>query len=274
VKTSQVKADTDDGGASDGAEDVNLNGRLDPGELDPNLTSDDTNVLDDDGDGLSNDQEATLETDPDDADSDDDGLLDGREANPNDDTDGDGALNVLDVDSDGDELFDGLEAGQGCADPDTAGDAASCVADGDDGDSTTSPVAGDTDHGGVLDGAEDTNKNGVVDPGERDPNDRADDMAEVCATDADCVDAGKVCDVDTQVCTDGCRGVGGNGCPVGQICTSTDDSIGACQTPAPPPPPPEEETGCDCVSAPGRDSGLHGWLVLVFAFGLLRRRRR
>ena len=279
AKTSPVKADTDDGGVSDGAEDTDLNGRLDPDDQDPNLGEDDGDVLDDDGDGLSNGQETTLGSDPADADSDDDGLLDGSEANPGDDGDGDGLLNLLDADSDADELFDGLEAGQDCADPDTAADAQTCVADEDGGDSTTSPVASDTDHGGVVDGEEDTNKNGVVDPGERDPNNGADDMVPSCVTDADCGEAqsGKVCDVDMQVCVDGCRGVDGNGCPAGQVCSSTDATIGQCQDSVgagtPPPPPPAEESGCDCRTAPGRSSDFPWWLVLAAGVTLLRRKR-
>jgi len=41
TKTSPVDADTDDGGLTDGAEDSNKNGRVDPGERDPNDATDD-----------------------------------------------------------------------------------------------------------------------------------------------------------------------------------------------------------------------------------------
>ncbi|HEY3353468.1 MAG TPA: isopeptide-forming domain-containing fimbrial protein [Polyangia bacterium] len=52
-----------------------------------------------------------------------------------------------------------------------------------------------------------------------------------CFTDPDCGDgtSGRVCDANTEVCIDGCRGTGGNGCPVGFVCTSTDTSIGTCR---------------------------------------------
>ncbi len=51
-----------------------------------------------------------------------------------------------------------------------------------------------------------------------------------CATDADCgaVDSGRICDAIEQVCVSGCRGMGGNGCEAGLLCTSVDDSVGKC----------------------------------------------
>ncbi len=50
-----------------------------------------------------------------------------------------------------------------------------------------------------------------------------------CLQDSDCgaTNSGKVCDP-TDTCIDGCRGTGGNGCPAGDECTSTDNSIGKC----------------------------------------------
>ena len=69
--------------------------------------SDDATTKDTDNDGLSDDQETAIGSDPNDADSDDDGLIDGQERNPADDGDGDGIKNVLDPDSDDDGLFDG-----------------------------------------------------------------------------------------------------------------------------------------------------------------------
>jgi clumping factor A len=162
-------ADTDAGGARDGAEDSDLDGALEPDERDPTAGhgADDRDVADRDGDGLSDDEEITLGSDPDDTDSDDDGLSDGDEHNPADDTDGDGSSNVLDTDSDDDGLYDGTETGRDCSDPDTTG--ASCVPDGDGGTTTTSAVHPDTDGGGATDGDEDANHDGVVDRGERDP---------------------------------------------------------------------------------------------------------
>ena len=49
-----------------------------------------------------------------------------------------------------------------------------------------------------------------------------------CAVDSDCgaPDSGKVCDA--SMCVDGCRGTGGNGCPIDLVCTSQDDTVGMC----------------------------------------------
>jgi PKD repeat protein len=85
-----------------------------------------TVVVDNDGDGLSNELEALLGTDPEDIDTDDDGIEDGDEYlywtfGHNDywidrdvttewtDSDSDGKINILDPDSDGDGLLDGRE---------------------------------------------------------------------------------------------------------------------------------------------------------------------
>jgi hypothetical protein len=75
-----------------------------------------------DGDGLTDQQEASLRTDPDDADTDDDGLLDGTEVNM---AMGGGCPSPLDADSDGDGLSDGDEVsfvGTDPCNPDTDGD--------------------------------------------------------------------------------------------------------------------------------------------------------
>ncbi|HVJ20194.1 MAG TPA: hypothetical protein VM686_32490, partial [Polyangiaceae bacterium] len=128
-----------------------------------------------DGDGLSDDEEETLGTDPDDADSDDDGVRDGAESLPGDDSDGDGLINALDADSDNDALFDGTELGLGCDGVDTDTDAGSCRADADDGATTTDPLDADSDDGGVSDGSEDSNLDGAMDAGETNPNNPVDD---------------------------------------------------------------------------------------------------
>jgi len=51
-----------------------------------------------------------------------------------------------------------------------------------------------------------------------------------CVTDSDCgaIDSGRVCDTTVQLCIDGCRGMGGNGCPTELECTSPDTTIGEC----------------------------------------------
>jgi MYXO-CTERM domain-containing protein len=229
--TSPLLWDTDSGGASDGSEDANLNGVVDSGETIPTSGNgaDDGSVIDGDGDGLGDDLEEFLGSNPQDADSDEDGLLDGLEPNPSADTDGDGDRNIVDVDSDDDGLFDGTEAGKDCDDAATDATAGFCVEDADSGATTTNPLLADTDGGGVADGVEDTNHNGMIDAGERDPNDPSDDMiGEDCTTDVDCggPTSGVVCDDGT--CALGCRGEGGNGCPAGEVCTSVDETIGEC----------------------------------------------
>jgi len=228
--TDPLDADTDDGGVDDGNEDFNLDGAIDAGETDPTAGhGDDDDLVDSDGDGLGDTLEEELGSDPNDADSDDDGVPDGDEPNWSADTDGDNLINVLDPDSDGDGLLDGTELGLGCTDSDTDVSAGNCVPDGDDGDTTTNPLDADTDGGGVEDGVEDANGNGVVDTGETDPNDASDDVPPTCTDDSDCgaSDSGRVCNADGE-CQDGCRGSGGNGCPTGESCTSTDTTIGEC----------------------------------------------
>ncbi len=167
--TNPTEADTDGGGAGDGSEDVNGNGVVDPGESNPAGNGDDGAVVDSDGDGVSDPLEIELGSDPMDGDSDDDGALDGLEVNPNQDSDGDGLINMLDADSDNDGLFDGTEMGKGCLLADTDAAAGHCVADGDAGATKTSPIDADSDDGGVVDGSEDADHDGVVDAGELDP---------------------------------------------------------------------------------------------------------
>jgi uncharacterized repeat protein (TIGR01451 family)/MYXO-CTERM domain-containing protein len=183
--TSMVDPDSDDGGVRDGAEDVDHDGRVDPGERDPNDPADDATPRPDrDGDGLPDAEEEAIGTDPDDADSDDDGVRDGAEANFADDTDGDGLVNALDPDSDDDGLYDGTEVGVTTPDADTDVDAGHFRPDADPS-TTTSMVDPDSDDGGVPDGAEDVDGDGQVDAGERDPNDPADDAAPLPDRDGD-----------------------------------------------------------------------------------------
>ncbi|EYF06429.1 internalin, putative [Chondromyces apiculatus DSM 436] len=134
------------------------------GEVDDGLSCVDT-----DGDGLGDDLELTIGTDPNDADSDDDGVPDGQEPGLDEDSDGDGLIGALDPDSDNDGLFDGTEMGLDCANPATDAGAMSCVADGDQGATLTDPLDADTDDGGVEDGDEDRDHDGVVDADETDP---------------------------------------------------------------------------------------------------------
>jgi hypothetical protein len=100
VGTDPLDPDTDDGGVTDGAEVDNGTNPVD----DP---ADDLPATDPDGDGLTNEEEEQLGTDPNDADTDNDGLSDGEEvAGPGSCTTG---TNPLDADTDGDRLRDGQE---------------------------------------------------------------------------------------------------------------------------------------------------------------------
>jgi clumping factor A len=231
TKTSSLLHDTDHGGVSDGAEDFDGNGRQDAPETDPTKGhgADDGMVTDSDADGLSDQTEMRLGSDPHDKDSDDDGLLDGLEPNPGDDADGDGKLNIVDPDSDGDGLFDGTERGKTCSDPATDISKKSCVADADQGAMLTGSLSADTDFGGVQDGVEDRNHDGKLEPGELDPNDPKDDViGKPCTMDSDCGASmsGLVCDA--LKCAFGCRGMGGNMCPASLFCSSTTMEIGMC----------------------------------------------
>jgi fimbrial isopeptide formation D2 family protein/uncharacterized repeat protein (TIGR01451 family) len=185
TRTSPISADTDRGGVRDGAEDTNKNGRVDAGELNPSIGSDDAaKPPDSDMDGLTDAEEALIGSNPNDIDSDDDGVIDGQERNWSLDTDGDLVPNVLDPDSDNDGLFDGTESGVTIPSPGTDIAKNVFVADADPG-SKTSPLSVDSDRGGVRDGAEDTNKNGRVDAGERDPRLGSDDVMTPVDSDMD-----------------------------------------------------------------------------------------
>jgi uncharacterized protein (TIGR03382 family) len=149
--TDPLDADTDDGGVDDGQE-VLLNG-TDP--LDP---SDDvpTGPVDTDGDGLTDDEEAVLGTDPNDPDTDDDGLNDGEEVQTH-------GTDPLDPDTDGDGLDDGDELVGADGTPFTGDETDPTDADTDndglnDGDEVTvhgtDPTDPDTDGGGIPDGQE------------------------------------------------------------------------------------------------------------------------
>jgi hypothetical protein len=286
--TSMVDADTDNGGVIDGSEDTNLNGKLDPGELDPTEGhgTDDATVKDSDGDGLSDDLEDILGSDKSDTDSDDDGVPDGEEANPSNDEDDDGLINVLDEDSDEDGLFDGTERGYGCG-PGTDKTKGHCIPDADQGKTTTSMVNPDTDGGGVPDGTEDFDKDGKYEPnaGEGNPLDPSDDVGiAACSEDhPDCgpENNGKVCDTTTNLCLEGCRDVDGSRCPEGQVCMFFGGEYGHCvDMPGGDLPVPGEViiyNGCICGVPSGGGGRDLGWALAasaVLAAWWRRRARR
>ncbi len=173
--TDPTSADTDgdrlcDGPATvedicTGGEDANANGRRDEGETNPNnadtdggSVDDGTEILEDgtdplyagddvngdpDADGLTNERERVIGTDPLNRDTDGDGIDDGTE------TFGETGTNPLDPDTDGDRLCDG---------PNPVNDL--CIggedmnADGIRDEDETDPTDEDTDNGSVDDGTE------------------------------------------------------------------------------------------------------------------------
>jgi hypothetical protein len=132
-------------------------------------------ALDSDGDGWTDDEEASTGTDPLDRDSDDDGILDPEDGEG--DADGDTVVDAMECDADGDGLPDSVEQGLDGTGLDAHTDAgAGCFrADGDAGATVTNRLVADTDGGGEPDGAEDLNANGVWEAGEKDPGDETDD---------------------------------------------------------------------------------------------------
>jgi hypothetical protein len=143
-----------------------------------------------------------------------------------------------------------------------------CIADADMGKTVTSPVNKDTDYGGIIDGKEDRNHDGVVSMGETDPNNMADDVE--CQTDMDCGDAasGKICIA--GACAPGCRGKGGNGCPDGQRCTSTDGKAGMCKKIIT---PHFGGGGCKCGVSPIDRESIPGVLLIALSVLLGTQRR-
>jgi Bacterial TSP3 repeat len=113
----------------------------------PTTTTTTSPPIDLDGDGLTDDEEAALGTDHNDADSDDDDLTDGEEVNTH-------GTNPLAKDTDGDELPDAGEIvtyGSDPLDPDTDDDGLPDIEPVNWGTGPTNP---DTDDDGLLDGQE------------------------------------------------------------------------------------------------------------------------
>jgi len=176
--TNPLRSDTDGDGVPDGYEDLDRNGRQDPGETSSDDPADAASnpglLIDTDGDTIPDAVELAAGLNAFDLDSDDDGIADGLEGSPLSDGDGDGLVNALDPDADGDGLNDGLEAGltTGVASvggvPGTNAAAGAFRADLDPS-TWTNPLDPDSDGDGKRDGFEDLNGNGRMDFGETNP---------------------------------------------------------------------------------------------------------
>ncbi|RKH36320.1 adventurous gliding motility lipoprotein CglD [Corallococcus sicarius] len=208
TNTDALKPDTDGDTCSDGAEDVNKNGKHDSGESNPRVPDCAASVPDTDFDGIPDNVEDATGTDKTKADTDGDGVADGIEdTNKNGrvdsgetdarltDTDCDGLqdgagrnnflgedpnsnglveageTDPTNPDSDSDGLSDGVERGVATA----AAPRNNCGYVGDADPATkTDPNKPDSDGDGIPDGAEDSNQNGKVDPGELNPQNGTD----------------------------------------------------------------------------------------------------
>jgi MYXO-CTERM domain-containing protein len=135
-----------------------------------------TDLTDSDGDGIPDEIEVLLGTDPHNPDTDGDGLWDGFEVgddweNPV-DSDGDGTIDALDPDDDGDGIPTRIEVGPTSTPRDTDGDGTPDYLDLDsDGDGWPDAVEGDvdTDRDGVPDYRDlDSDGDGVLDADELD----------------------------------------------------------------------------------------------------------
>lgn len=134
-----------------------------------NRISKTVNLLDSDGDGLSDNLENLGCTDSNDADTDNDGLMDGVEDADHNGVAEYGETDPCNIDSDNDSLQDGTELGLTLADIGDDTDTSIFQPDLDPS-TTTDPLNNDTDGDGQLDGEEDSNHNGRVDPGESNPD--------------------------------------------------------------------------------------------------------
>ncbi|MEZ4465725.1 MAG: MYXO-CTERM sorting domain-containing protein [bacterium] len=226
--------DTDGDGLSDGEEDRNFNGMVDPGETDPRDPDfDDDGILDGAEDANHNGVIDVNESDPRNPDTDGDGLGDGVEDRNRDGVRDPDETNPALADTDGDGIPDGVE------DANRDGSWLDPGSLDNPHDGETDPRNPDTDGDGLQDGVEDANHNGQWEPdlGETDPR--------VADTDGD----GLNDDVDPDP-------LDGLGDPEPDATVISGASLG------------------DCTAAPGTVPGSAAWLGLVLVGLALRRRRR
>lgn len=113
------------------------------------------------------------------------------------------------------------------------GASAACTTDADCGGPQSGIVCDEGASGACVPGCRGAGGNGCPDgetcsSGDHTPGNCAPTPG--CTTDADCgsLTSGQVCDSSSGTCFEGCRGADGNGCPDGLLCTSEDDTLGAC----------------------------------------------
>ena len=107
-----------------------------------------------------------------------------------------------------------------------------------------------------------------------------------CFNDSDCggANSGVVCDPQAEICVEGCKGEGGNGCPDGKECTSKDSTIGTCVdvnggtggsggTGGGGGADPGDDGPCAC-SLPGRDTRDFGAAIALAGLAAIGLRRR
>ncbi|HIF37311.1 MAG TPA: hypothetical protein EYQ70_02740 [Marine Group III euryarchaeote] len=199
--TDPLDADSDNGGIRDGTE-------IETDDTNPNNPSDDfLSALDNDGDGLSNGEEITEGTDPNDSDSDDDGLSDGDEvyglnntygytSDPNkEDSDDDGLNDSAEISNciyggNNDECTDPEDADSDSDGLNDSTEISNCIYGGNN-DECTDPKDSDSDDDWITDGGEVHNVTwGPTDPMDSDSDDDGlSDGDEVFATSTDPLDA-------------------------------------------------------------------------------------
>jgi uncharacterized repeat protein (TIGR01451 family) len=161
-------------------------------------------ALDTDGDGVSDVVEAMLASNPADPDSDHDNITDNVELSLTGssgpfsgvDTDSDGTPDVIDADSDNDCATDFVETATAYRSP------------------ALSQAAANLNCGGATPFC----------------NQSVGQCVATCSLDSECgtPTSGRICSGTPSICTNGCRGTAGNGCPATQMCTSSTAAAGTC----------------------------------------------
>ncbi len=113
-------------------------------------------------------------------------------------------------------------------DEDCNGTVCECATDAQCGGPTSGQVCSGSNT--CIDGCRGLGGNGCAAPAQCTSVSNAIGQCVGCLVDANCggQESGKVCDPQSHACEDGCRGLNGNGCMLGSVCTSANASIGVC----------------------------------------------